>query len=178
MLVVAGNTVTSGEASDEIGLSIGENIINIVVTAENSDTQTYTININRAPVSVTVGYEFLNIQTTYEMGSGTHCAVISEPASGGAPARFELSVSSSGGTAISGDDYHPVQNERLVFNEGDRRQCHTIRLIDNPPDRAKYLLTTLSLVSHDPSIVVTLDPSATAVIIWGNDATLRELRPF
>ena len=168
--------VNGASSGNTVNLAVGANVVEIIVTPgdKRSQTKTYTINIDRVPLAVTVGYEFLNYQSTYEMGSSTHCAIIYEPASG-APARFELSVSSGGGTAIPGDDYHPVQDERLVFNEGERRQCHTVGFINNPPDRAKYFLTTLSLVSHDPSIVVTLDPSATAAIIWGNDATLREL---
>ena len=55
-VTIAGNTVTSGEAS-AIDLNAGENIITIVVTAENSDTQTYTLIIIReatnAPPTIT-----------------------------------------------------------------------------------------------------------------------------
>ena len=47
-VTIAGNTVTSGEAS-AIDLNVGENTITIVVTAENGDRQTYTLIITRAP---------------------------------------------------------------------------------------------------------------------------------
>ncbi len=171
-------SVNGAPSGDSVNLIEGANVVEIVVTSnDDSQTKTYTININRGPTPVRVGYEFQDYQSNYVTGSVTACAVITEPASG-APAPFTLSASVGGGTAISGDDYHPVQNEHLIFAKGNRRQCHTISFINDPPDRAKYFINTLSLVSSDPSIAVTIDPATAAGIIWGNDATLRELALF
>ena len=174
-VVVAGNTVTSGEASGVIGLNIGENIITIVVTAENSDTQTYTININRAPVSVTVGYEFNSYESNKDMGSVNYCTTISEPDSG-APAPFILQSSIEGGTAIAGFDYIDAGDVLLEFNTGDNRQCATIIFRDTL-GIGKTILFRLTLVSSDPSVVVTIpaENEQSGVVIHGNDATLREL---
>jgi tRNA threonylcarbamoyladenosine modification (KEOPS) complex Pcc1 subunit len=48
-VTVNGNTVTSGQASGAINLNVGDNVITIVVTAEdNTTTKTYTVTVNRA----------------------------------------------------------------------------------------------------------------------------------
>jgi hypothetical protein len=52
-LTVDGNNTTSGNASSNTSLSVGDNVIDIVITAEDGSTQkTYTITINRqsAPI--------------------------------------------------------------------------------------------------------------------------------
>ncbi|MDQ8698722.1 cadherin-like beta sandwich domain-containing protein [Hyphomicrobium sp. LHD-15] len=48
-VTVNGNTVTSGQASGSISLSVGSNSVSIVVTAEDASTTTYTVSANRAP---------------------------------------------------------------------------------------------------------------------------------
>ncbi len=50
-VTVNGTTVASGSASQAINLSVGNNTISIVVTAQDSSTKTYTITVNRAPSS-------------------------------------------------------------------------------------------------------------------------------
>jgi tRNA threonylcarbamoyladenosine modification (KEOPS) complex Pcc1 subunit len=51
-LTVDGNNTTSGNASANTSLSVGDNVINIVVTAEDGSTQkTYTVTVNRAAAS-------------------------------------------------------------------------------------------------------------------------------
>ncbi|MEL7567516.1 MAG: S-layer homology domain-containing protein, partial [Dehalobacterium sp.] len=47
-VTVNGTTVTSGTASPDISLSVGDNTITIIVMAQNSDTQTYTVTVTRA----------------------------------------------------------------------------------------------------------------------------------
>jgi hypothetical protein len=47
-ITVNGSTVTSGTASGSIILSVGTNTINVVVTAQNASTKTYTITVTRA----------------------------------------------------------------------------------------------------------------------------------
>ena len=42
-VTVDGTPVTSGDASGAINLSVGENTITVIVTAEDTSTQTYTI---------------------------------------------------------------------------------------------------------------------------------------
>ncbi|MCR8630956.1 leucine-rich repeat protein [Paenibacillus radicis (ex Xue et al. 2023)] len=53
-MTVNGNPVTSDQASDMIKLNVGDNIITIVVTAQNGELKTYTIIINRAPEAARV----------------------------------------------------------------------------------------------------------------------------
>ncbi|AMR34026.1 hypothetical protein A0256_22550 [Mucilaginibacter sp. PAMC 26640] len=48
---VNGVAVSSGSASPEIRLNVGPNMINVVVTAQNSEVNTYTITVNRDPGS-------------------------------------------------------------------------------------------------------------------------------
>jgi hypothetical protein len=53
-VTIDGSTVSSGAASQPINLSVGDNQIDIVVTAENGmNTETYTINVNRAEPPIT-----------------------------------------------------------------------------------------------------------------------------
>ncbi|MFA9560424.1 cadherin-like beta sandwich domain-containing protein, partial [Evansella sp. AB-rgal1] len=46
-----GSSVPSGETSESLSLAVGENPITIEVTAQNGDTKTYTLTVNRAPSS-------------------------------------------------------------------------------------------------------------------------------
>ncbi|UUZ81306.1 cadherin-like beta sandwich domain-containing protein [Paenibacillus sp. P26] len=50
-VTVAGVTVTSGQASGPISLSVGDNPIEVKVTAQNGATKTYTITVKRAAQS-------------------------------------------------------------------------------------------------------------------------------
>ncbi|WP_282936883.1 cadherin-like beta sandwich domain-containing protein [Paenibacillus sp. RC67] len=50
-MTVNGNSVTSGQASGPINLQIGNNIINIVVTAQDGTTKTYNVTVTRVPSS-------------------------------------------------------------------------------------------------------------------------------
>ncbi|MEI6132202.1 MAG: Ig-like domain-containing protein [Bacillota bacterium] len=50
-IYVNGVETTSGSLSSETNLTVGENIIEIVVVAENGARATYTVNINRTPMS-------------------------------------------------------------------------------------------------------------------------------
>ncbi|WP_206109252.1 cadherin-like beta sandwich domain-containing protein, partial [Paenibacillus sp. HB172176] len=47
-VTVNGDTVTSGSASDPITLNVGANTITVVVTAQDSSTKTYTVEVTRA----------------------------------------------------------------------------------------------------------------------------------
>ena len=47
-VTVNGDTVASGEASEVIALAVGNNLISIIVTAEDSSAQTYTVTVARA----------------------------------------------------------------------------------------------------------------------------------
>ncbi|WP_187274027.1 S-layer homology domain-containing protein [Paenibacillus sp. N3.4] len=47
-MTVNGNPVVSGQASSAINLNVGNNIITIVVTAQNSTAKTYIVTVNRA----------------------------------------------------------------------------------------------------------------------------------
>ncbi|WP_213413342.1 cadherin-like beta sandwich domain-containing protein, partial [Xylanibacillus composti] len=50
-VTVNGTAVTSGSASDPIPLSVGDNPITVVVTAEDGTTKTYTVTVTRAASS-------------------------------------------------------------------------------------------------------------------------------
>ncbi|GGA12676.1 hypothetical protein GCM10008018_67130 [Paenibacillus marchantiophytorum] len=57
--------VTSGQASGSIPLSVGSsNVITVTVTAENSDTKSYTITVNRAPQSSDATLKDLTVDGT------------------------------------------------------------------------------------------------------------------
>ena len=47
-ITVNGTAVSSGSASSSISLSVGQNIISVVVTAEDNTQKTYTVVVNRA----------------------------------------------------------------------------------------------------------------------------------
>ncbi|MFP3786917.1 cadherin-like beta sandwich domain-containing protein, partial [Burkholderia sp. SIMBA_024] len=47
-VTVNGSVVSSGQSSSPIPLNVGGNEVNIVVTAEDSSTKTYSIHITRA----------------------------------------------------------------------------------------------------------------------------------
>src|ERR1035437_3593837 len=47
---VKGTTVASGAASSAISLSVGDNAVSIVVTAQDATTQTYTVTVTRLPI--------------------------------------------------------------------------------------------------------------------------------
>ncbi|WP_020619891.1 cadherin-like beta sandwich domain-containing protein, partial [Paenibacillus daejeonensis] len=50
-VTVNGETVTSGSVSDPIALNVGENTITVEVTAQDSSTKTYTVEVTRAASS-------------------------------------------------------------------------------------------------------------------------------
>jgi hypothetical protein len=50
-ITVNGTAVASGGASPDIALSVGDNIVTIIVRAQNGDTQTYTVTVTRAQSS-------------------------------------------------------------------------------------------------------------------------------
>ncbi len=50
-VTVNGDTVTNGGASDPITLNVGANTITVVVTAQDSSTKTYTVEVTRAASS-------------------------------------------------------------------------------------------------------------------------------
>ncbi len=50
-ITVNGTPVSSGMASTPVNLAVGNNIITIVVTAQNGNTETYTITVTRASSS-------------------------------------------------------------------------------------------------------------------------------
>ncbi len=53
-VTVNGNTVTSGNASGAINLTVGDNTLTIIVTAQNgTTTETYTVTVNRAAPAAT-----------------------------------------------------------------------------------------------------------------------------
>jgi hypothetical protein len=71
-LTINGNAVPSGSASSPIGLAVGSNPINVIVTAQNGTTTlTYTINVTRAGVVVTT------FSGTSATGTGTVTATLS-----------------------------------------------------------------------------------------------------
>ncbi|MFD0682163.1 MULTISPECIES: cadherin-like beta sandwich domain-containing protein [unclassified Paenibacillus] len=50
-MTVNGTATTSGQASAAINLTVGSNVIPIIVTAQNGTTKTYNVTVNRAPAS-------------------------------------------------------------------------------------------------------------------------------
>jgi hypothetical protein len=53
-ITINGETVASGAASSAIDLAIGENSINIIVTAANGSTSVYRVVVTRQPVSTKI----------------------------------------------------------------------------------------------------------------------------
>ena len=48
-ITVNGEAVASGQASATLPLAVGENVLEVVVTAQNGTTRTYTVTVTRAP---------------------------------------------------------------------------------------------------------------------------------
>ena len=70
LVKVNGVTVTSGQPSTSINLSVGSNTISVLVTAENgTTTNTYTISVTRAapviPSKIAAGISITNTTQTY-----------------------------------------------------------------------------------------------------------------
>ncbi|OCT13310.1 hypothetical protein A8709_03375 [Paenibacillus pectinilyticus] len=55
-MTVNGITTASGQASAAVNLHVGDNVIPIVVTAQNGETKTYSVSVNRASSSSDGGY--------------------------------------------------------------------------------------------------------------------------
>ena len=68
-VTVNGTAVTSGTASGIINLNAGSNTITIAVTAENSITKTYTINITRVLPGTFVNYNWMNTHSSSDIYS-------------------------------------------------------------------------------------------------------------
>ncbi len=74
-ITVNGASVSSGSASGDIDLDIGDNTIEVIVTAENATTKTYTITVTRSGPSISIadatGAEGGNVTfTVSKTGSG------------------------------------------------------------------------------------------------------------
>ncbi len=80
---VNGTTVPSGSASDPIALSVGDNTINTVVTAEDgTTTKTYTITVTRAAISTNANLSGLalsagTLSPSFAAGTTSYTATVS-----------------------------------------------------------------------------------------------------
>ena len=68
-VTVGGSPVTTGTPSQAIALSVGSNVITVRVTAQDTTTQDYTVNITRAPVNQLVSNMGQAAQSTFR-GTG------------------------------------------------------------------------------------------------------------
>ncbi|RZK59082.1 MAG: hypothetical protein EOO91_06195 [Pedobacter sp.] len=99
---VNGTTVTSGSASGNIALNIGDNVITTVVTAEDGlTTQTYTLTVNRPKAAQTITFGTIAAKT---FGNADF------PAGASASSGLTLSYTSSNTSVatVSGTNIHIV----------------------------------------------------------------------
>ena len=129
---VNGTPVASGETSDAIALQYGNNTITVVVTAENGDTQTYTITVARV---IEANFE----QSRYDVTEGVYShAIVTITLSAGATATIAdlaasegLTVTVSSGSAKYKEDWTGPTSISVSFDEGDTSARIDVRIVDD-----------------------------------------------
>ena len=131
---VNGTAVASGATSDAISLDYGNNDITVVVTAENGETQTYTITVARV---IEANFD----QSRYEVTEGVYShAIVTITLSTGATATIAdlaasegLTVTVSSGSAKYNEDWMGPKSIAVSFAEGGTSNSNVvaIRIVDD-----------------------------------------------
>ena len=128
--------------------------------------QSVTNNTDPGTDPITVGYDPASYEVDEDAGSVTLTVSLGSHPADGAPRAFALRVSTSDGSADSGD-YGSVASELIEFGIGDTSRTHSITILDDTlPEDDETFGSTLSLSSGSDVTV----PAATATVtILAND---------
>ena len=165
-ITVNGATVASGSESAPITLETGENPIEVVVTAEDGTTRTYTVTVTRAALPATLT---LSNDPDPAEGSGevTVTTTLDEPA----PEDGTTVTLTTGGTATLGADY-TLSSTTITIAEGDTEGTATITVIDDAEDEAGE-----TIVPDAESVNPALTAATLTLTIEDNDAPGRIASP-
>ena len=134
--------------------------------ATSFSDQSVTNNTDPQTDPITVGYNPASYEVAEDAGSLSLTVSVSSHPVNGAPRPFVLQVSTSDGTADSGD-YGSVANELIEFGAGDTSQTHGITILDDTlPEDDETFQSTLSLSSGSD---VTVSVATATVTILAND---------
>lgn len=169
---VNGVAVASGETSDAITLDYGNNEITIVVTAENGDTQTYTITVARV-----IEANFKQSRYDVTEGVNSHARVtvtLSAPAIAAMEGLAEdqrLTVKARSGSAEHSEDWLGRKNILVPLVQGSTTATVTIPIVDDGKAEGSETFTMSLWVGPEASAAgLVLGPNSTAdVRIEDND---------
>ncbi len=175
---VNGTAVASGATSDAITLDYGDNDIAVVVTAENGDTQTYTITVARV---IEANFE----QSRYDVTEGVYShAIVTITLSAGATATIAdlaasegLTVTVSSGSAKHKEDWTGPPSISVSFDEGDTSARISIRIVDDDTaEGSEYFSLSLSVGSEGAEAGLAIGQTGTADVYIEDDEAYRPQR--
>ena len=152
-IAVNDSEVTSGSSSKAIALTIGANIIKVVVTAEDGTKKTYTITVTRAGPSISIadaeGAEGGNVSFT-----------VTKTGTGSVSLNWTASIGESDTTAIA--DLGTTTSGTVEFAASDTTKTFTVAAAQDTMDEDNETFTvTLSATAGIPNVT---DGTATGTI--------------
>ncbi len=169
-ITVNGNAVTSGNASGSIALSLGDNPITIVVTAEDTvTTKTYSITAN-VPGSGTLAFASPVFTVASSAAGSMADIVIQRSVSIVGP--VSCTLSSADGSAIAPTHYTAQSNAAVSFGDGISEQHLMLPIVANATTTTAKVFT-ISL--GNGSIGATLGSPSTATVVILPPASATEL---
>ena len=157
-VTVAGTAVTSGEASAAQTLSVGENKINIVVTAENGDTQTYVVAATRAVPAASTNADLSaltiapgTLSGSFASGTTTYSATLADtdasvrvtPTTDDAGASVEV----NGEAVASG-----AQSSAIAFAPGESKTISIVVTAEDSTTKKTYTITVRRPLSGNSAL--------------------------
>ncbi len=143
-VTVNGTAVTSGNASQDISLNIGDNTITTLVTAQDGSTKTYTINITRPypPVSASI-----TAQTNVSCSGGANGSATVTVSEGTAP--YAYSWSPTGGTGATATGLTPGTYTVTVTDAAGNSTTATTTIEVSDTEKPTISVPTTVTVSTD-----------------------------
>ena len=157
-VTVAGTAVTSGEASAAQTLSVGENKINIVVTAENGDTQTYVVAATRAVPAASTNADLSaltiapgTLSASFASGTTTYSATLADtdasvrvtPTTDDAGASVEV----NGEAVASG-----AQSSAIALAPGESKTIRIVVTAEDSTTKKTYTITVRRPLSGNSAL--------------------------
>ena len=146
-VTVAGTAVTSGEASAAQTLSVGENKINIVVTAENGDTQTYVVAATRAAPAASTNADLSaltiapgTLSGSFASGTTTYTATLADT---DASVRVTPTVDDAGASVeVNGEAVASgAQSSAIAFAPGESKTITIVVTAEDSTTKKTYTIT-------------------------------------
>ena len=161
-VTVNGNSVSSGSVSNPISLTVGENAVSIVVTAENNTQKTYTIAITRSASIVTLVLTPASISE--EDGSTTVTATLDHPSTSATTLTI---VATPVAPAVAGD-FSLGENTTLTIVAGSTSSTGevTISAVDNSVDNLAKSISVSAVATNSVGIT---QPSALILTITDDE---------